>query len=150
MRYQMSRADEIHRLKILSAMQTRRTINISQRIGDPLLGVVVIDFDEDSGNITIKEELTGNTASISIYDVNGTSFEYLVYDGGNSEPLAMHDHVLQQHFNDIVRLVLYDGTSYQVQRMLWVHDKNNQVVFVDDASIARLESISNVREIHIR
>lgn len=144
----MSRTDEIHRLNILSALQTRRTINISQHVGDSLLGVRVIDFDEGSGQVTLEEELTGSTASINIADVSGTSFEYLVYTGDDPEPVKMSGNILQVHFNDAARLTFHDGSSAWVQKILWVNDRHDQVIFVDEISLGHIKNISHVAEIH--
>lgn len=144
----MSRADEVHRLNIISALETGRTINISQHIGDSLLGVKVIDFDEGSGKITLEEEATGGTASINVSDVSGTSFEYLVYTGDDPEPVKISGNLLQQHSQNVARLIFHNGTSARVQKMLWVNDRHDQVIFIDEIYLGHIAKISHVAEIH--
>lgn len=144
----MSRTDELHRLSILSALETGRTINISQREGDALVGVKVLHFDEVSGQIDLEEELTGSTASINISGISGTSFDYLVYAGDGPEPVVLSGNVLQKHFHDAARLVLHDGKIFWVQKILWVNDVHDQVIFVDEIGLGHIENISHVAEIH--
>lgn len=144
----MSRADELHRLNILSALETGRTINISQYEGDTLVGVKVLHFDEISGQIDLEEELTGSTASINVSGISGTSFDYFVYTGDDPVPAVVAGNVLQEHFEDAARLTFRDGRTAWVQRMLSVNDRHDQVIFLGETGFGHIENISHVAEIH--
>jgi len=144
----MSRADELHRLNIIAAIDANRTINIYQANGDPLLGVHVIELEERSGNVALSQD--GATRRINLRDITGVEFEYLVREIDVIEPKILAGNVLQGHFHRVIGLKFFGKDPTRVHHLSFVSDTENKVDFVDIDSGEHSEKLSQVEEIHIR
>jgi hypothetical protein len=143
----MSLANEIHRQRLLTALETGRTLNIQQEQGDTLIGVKVLEFDSASGKALLRQGRS--TATITLGQITGIEFEYLVMEKGKA-PIWHGANAVVRYFDDITVIKFYNHDPLRVEKMLYADVVRDQVVFLDIDGFAHLESISQVEKIHTR